>query len=293
MTTPSRVVARHNEMADIVGADDRALRRLRLHRRHKDLACGDRVELDPVGEQVVQVLPRDNVLLRRDGFGRRKVIAANIDCVWIVVAPEPAPARFLIDRFLVAILNLPARPRLLLNKQDLARTQEPEWLTPYRHLDLRPLAVSARTGHGLEALAEAARGHTNILVGQSGVGKSSIISALLQQHGAANWPTPEAGELAASGEGRHTTVTAHWYPLAGGGAWIDSPGVRDFTPEIASRDVLERGFPDLVTYADACRFRDCHHASEPGCAVRAAVAAGQLPADRLDAWHSLGDHCSV
>lgn len=273
-------------MADIQGPD-RALRRLRLHRRHKDLACGDRVDLDRTGEQVLRVLPRDNVLSRRDGFGRRKVIAANIDCVWVVVAPEPAPARFLIDRFLVAILNLPARPRLLINKQDLGGEGAPAWLDPYRHLDLQPLAVSAYSGHGLATLAEAARGHTNILVGQSGVGKSSILSALLHQHGAEDWPTPETGDLAASGEGRHTTVTAHWYPLAGGGAWIDSPGVRDFTPEIVSREALERGFPDIATLAEACRFRDCHHAGEPGCTVRAAIEAGQLPAPRLEAWHTL------
>lgn len=286
MTPFARVFARHNQMADIA-RDDEPPRRLRLHRRFRDLACGDRVELDTTGEQVDLLLERDNVLVRRDGFGRRKVIAANIDCVWIVIAPEPAPSRNLIDRFLVAVLNLPARPRLLINKQDTGPAAPPEWLNAYRQLDLEPLYVSAKTGYGLDDLAAAAAGQTNILVGQSGVGKSSLVAALLDQYGLTDATAPATGELAASGEGRHTTVTAQWFPLANGGAWIDSPGVRDFTPEIPSLDTLERGFPDIAECADHCRFRDCRHQREPGCAVLAAIDSGELPAARLQAWHDL------
>lgn len=284
----ARVLARHSQMADVAGADG-ARQRIRLHRRQKDLVCGDRVELAPEGDHILLRLDRDNVLVRRDGFGRRKAIAANIDCVWIVIAPAPAPSHHLIDRFLVAVHNLPARPRLLINKQDDGPAAAPEWLAPYRHLDLEPLQVSARSGYGLDDLAAAAAGQTNILVGQSGVGKSSLIAALLRDHGTGELPEPATGELAHSGEGRHTTVTAQWYPLANGGAWIDSPGVRDFTPEITSLDMLERGFPDIAGAAEGCRFRDCRHRSEPGCAVHAAVAAGELPAARLEAWHALAD----
>ncbi|WP_019612553.1 ribosome small subunit-dependent GTPase A [Thioalkalivibrio sp. AKL7] len=286
MTQIARVFARHNQMADIAGPDE-APRRLRLHRRFRDLACGDLVELDATGDEVARQLDRNNVLVRRDGFGRRKVIAANIDCVWIVIAPEPAPSRNLIDRFLVAILNLPARPRLLINKQDEGPAARPEWLDAYRQLDLDPLFVSAKSGFGLDDLAAAAAGQTNILVGQSGVGKSSLVAALLDQYGIVDAIAPTTGDLAASGEGRHTTVTAQWFPLANGGAWIDSPGVRDFTPEIPSLDTLERGFPDIAERGDQCRFRDCRHQSEPGCAVLAAIEAGELPAARLQAWHAL------
>ncbi|WP_019628437.1 ribosome small subunit-dependent GTPase A [Thioalkalivibrio sp. AKL10] len=286
MTQIARVFARHNQMADIAGPGA-APRRLRLHRRFRDLACGDLVELDATGDEVARQLDRNNVLVRRDGFGRRKVIAANIDCVWIVIAPEPAPSRNLIDRFLVAILNLPARPRLLINKQDEGPAARPEWLDAYRQLDLDPLFVSAKSGFGLDDLAAAAAGQTNILVGQSGVGKSSLVAALLEQYGIVDAIAPTTGDLAASGEGRHTTVTAQWFPLANGGAWIDSPGVRDFTPEIPSLDTLERGFPDIAERGDQCRFRDCRHQSEPGCAVLAAIEAGELPAARLQAWHAL------
>ncbi|WP_018862822.1 MULTISPECIES: ribosome small subunit-dependent GTPase A [unclassified Thioalkalivibrio] len=274
-------------MADIAAPEDTVPQRVRLHRRLKDLACGDRVEMDAGGEQIQLRLPRDNTLVRQDGFGRRKVIAANIDTVWIVIAPSPMPARYLIDRFLVAVYNLPARPRILVNKQDAGPAAPADWLAPYAHLDLDPLHVSARSGYGLDALAEAARGNTNILIGQSGVGKSSLIAALLERHGRGDLKLPEAGDLAASGEGRHTTVTAQWYPLTGGGAWIDSPGVRDFTPELESIDALVRGFPDIEVLGENCRFRNCRHQTEPGCAVREAVDQGTLPAARLDAWNAL------
>ncbi|WP_017926776.1 MULTISPECIES: ribosome small subunit-dependent GTPase A [unclassified Thioalkalivibrio] len=274
-------------MADIAAPEDAEPRRIRLHRRQKDLACGDRVEMDAAGEQIQRRLPRDNTLVRQDGFGRRKVIAANIDTVWIVIAPSPMPARYLIDRFLVAVYNLPARPRILVNKQDAGPAAPSDWLAPYAHLDLDPLHVSARSGYGLDALAEAARGHTNILIGQSGVGKSSLIAALLERHGSGDIKLPETGDLAASGEGRHTTVTAQWYSLTGGGAWIDSPGVRDFTPELESIDALVRGFPDIEALGEGCRFRNCRHQTEPGCAVREGVDQGTLPAARLEAWTAL------
>jgi len=286
LTTTARVFARHNQMADVAVAA-RSPRRLLLHRRLRDLACGDRVELDASGTQIECRLDRKNTLIRRDGFGRRKVIAANIDCVWVVIAPTPTPSRTLIDRFLVAVLNLPARPRLLVNKQDSPTTGESEWLARYCQLDLDPLHVSAYSGRGLDELAAAAAGQVNILVGQSGVGKSSLISALLEKHSVGEIAAPATGELTTSGEGRHTTVSAQWFPLAGGGAWIDSPGVRDFTPEIPSFETLACGFPDIARIAAQCRFRDCRHQHEPGCAVLKAVTAGELTAARLAVWREL------
>jgi ribosome biogenesis GTPase len=286
LTTTARVFARHNQMAD-VAVPASSPRRLRLHRRLRDLACGDRVELDASATRIERRLDRKNTLIRRDGFGRRKVIAANIDCVWIVIAPTPTPSRTLIDRFLVAVLNLPARPRLLVNKQDTATAGESEWLSRYCQLDLEPLHVSAHSGHGLDELAAAAAGQVNILVGQSGVGKSSLISALLEEHGVAGTAAPAAGDLTISGEGRHTTVSAQWFPLAGDGAWIDSPGVRDFTPDIPSLETLACGFPDIARIAEQCRFRDCHHQHEPGCAVLEAVTNGELASARLSVWHEL------
>ena len=281
----ARVAARLNQRADLLD-DHGHLHRVQLQRRTGDLVCGDRVETD--GRRILRREPRRNALVRRDGFGRRKTIAAGVDRVWIVVAARPAPSRFLIDRFLVAIHNLPAEPRLLFNKCELDPEGPHRLDRQYGHLGLQALPVSVHEGIGLDALAEAAAGGSNILVGQSGTGKSSLIDALLRRDGHAPERALETASLGQSGEGRHTTTAARWYPLPGGGAWIDSPGVRDFTPELDDPENLIRGFPDIARCADACRFRDCHHAAEPGCAVREAVTAGELPQERLLAWEELG-----
>jgi ribosome biogenesis GTPase / thiamine phosphate phosphatase len=259
--------------------------RAHLRRRFDDVVCGDLVLVEPAERIVTGREQRINRLARQDGFGRHRTIAANIDRVWIVVAPRPAIPHLLVDRFLVGIFNLPASAAVVINKYDLvdavtARSLEAS-LAGYRHLDVPVLQVSAHTGFGMESFRNAAAGGSNILVGQSGVGKSSLIQAMLPEQ------SLRVGEVGHSGEGRHTTTTARWYPSAGGGAWIDSPGVRDFTPEITNANELARGFPDLDDCADGCRFRNCTHRSEPGCAVRQAVDQGMLPEERLQAWLEL------
>jgi ribosome biogenesis GTPase / thiamine phosphate phosphatase len=255
------------------------------------VVCGDMTSVDP-GECIITGRERRrNQLTRKDAFDKRRTIAANIDRVWVVVSPRPSIPHLLIDRFLVGILNLPASAAVVVNKYDLVDDVSgpalEESLSRYRHLDLPILKVSARTGSGLEAFRAAASGSTNILVGPSGVGKSSLIQAMLPEE------ELKVGAVGDSGEGRHTTTTARWYPCEGGAAWIDSPGVRDFTPEIETMDELVRGFPDLGEFGDGCRFRNCTHRSEPGCAVRQAVQQGLLPDKRLDAWLELLQHVTV
>jgi ribosome biogenesis GTPase / thiamine phosphate phosphatase len=284
MTLSCRVVARYGSEVDVFLPRGELLR-ANLRRKVDDVVCGDIVAVEP-GERIVTARERrKNQLTRRDGFDKRRTIAANIDRVWVVVAPRPAIPHLLIDRFLVGILNLPASAAIVVNKCDLLDevTGPPleESLGGYRHLDLPILQVSARTGYGLEALRAVASGSTNILVGPSGVGKSSLVQAMLPGE------TLKVGAVGNTGEGRHTTTTARWYAAEGQAAWIDSPGVRDFTPEIGTMDELVRGFPDLGDFGDGCRFRNCTHRSEPGCAVRQAVDQGLLPHGRLQAWMEL------
>lgn len=284
ITLRCRVVARFGSEVDVLPPTGGILR-AHLRRKFDDVVCGDVVLVEP-GERIVTGRERRiNHLGRRDGFNRHRTIAANIDRVWIVVAPRPEIPHLLIDRFLVGIFNLPASAAVVINKYDLvdavtAKSLEAS-LAGYRHLDLPVLQVSANTAFGMEQFRDAAAGGSNILVGQSGVGKSSLIQAMLPEQ------SLRVGAVGHSGEGRHTTTTARWYPFADGGAWIDSPGVRDFTPEITSIDELLRGFPDLGDIGDGCRFRNCTHRSEPGCAVRQAVDQGMLPEARLKAWLEL------
>lgn len=283
MTRSCRVTARYGSEVDVLQAGGEILR-AKLRRKVDDVVCGDIVTVDPADRVVVGREQRHNQLTRRDGFNRLKTVAANIDHVWIVVAPFPEIPHLLIDRFLVGIFNLPACGGIVINKCDRMDAEDEvridRQLAGYAHLHLPVLRVSARTGMGLEDLRTAAAGASNILVGPSGVGKSALIQALLPGE------RLRVGEVGQTGEGRHTTTTARWY-ANGEAAWIDSPGVRDFSPEIHGVGELERGFPDLSERALHCRFRNCSHRSEPGCSVREAVRQGTLPASRLEAWLEL------
>ncbi len=284
MNDPFRVIARYGSEVDIARPGEPVLR-AHLRRRNDDVVCGDLVFLENGKAAVARRAERGNRLVRRDGAHRVKTIAANIDRAWIVVAPRPETPRLLIDRFLVGILNLPARAGILINKSDLVTSAEGGHGTlaadDYRSLDIPILSVSAHTEVGLDLLRAAARGASNILVGPSGAGKSSLVQALLPRE------TLRVGALGDTGEGRHTTTTARWYETGDGAAWIDSPGVRDFSPEIRSTDDLARGFPDIAEIAQHCRFRNCTHRAEPDCAVRTAADEGRIMAGRMAAWLEL------
>lgn len=245
--------------------------------------CGDYVRYEAGDSDkaiAVALEPRNNVLVRPDHRGRPNASAANIDQVLIVIAPQPTPDWGLIDRYLVGIAALPATALLVLNKCDLKEMSDNPLIANtqalYAGLGYPVLRTSTKTGEGIEALRERLRGRTSLLVGQSGVGKSSLARALD--------PDLEVriGELSAlSGEGRHTTTVAHLYALSSGGDLIDSPGVRDFAPYRPTPHDLASGFPEIAEAAHDCRFQDCRHMAEPGCAVKAAVEAGRLPASRL------------
>jgi ribosome biogenesis GTPase len=253
-----------------------------------DLVAGDtvviqRLAIDPQTAVIVARGPRDSVLERKDASGRSRAIAANIDQIIVLIAVEPAPQRYLIDRYLAAASSIPAEPILVLNKIDLpgSADEEPyrDLLDSYRQAGLSTAAISATRGDGLQALKARLRTHTSLIVGQSGVGKSSLVKALL----------PEAqiriGELSeAVGEGRHTTRTSRLYHLPQGGHLIDSPGVRGFDPAPGSAVPLDRGFREFLPHLGHCRFSDCRHTVEPGCAVRQAVERGEIDPRRYESY---------
>jgi ribosome biogenesis GTPase len=224
--------------------------------------------------------PRDNVMERIDARGRPEPVAANIDRLAIVVAAEPVPDWFLVDRYWAGARIKDIDTLLVINKQDLGTSGMQGELETYRSLNLPCLEISAHAGFGLEALRAALSGVT-LLVGQSGVGKSSLVNALAPEAAA------QTAELTRDAEGRHTTTTARWYRLDDTAALIDAPGVRDFAPPASITRAAERGFEEIHAAGVACRFNDCRHFQEPGCAVRAALAAARISPRRYESYRRL------
>ncbi len=277
-----RVVIRHGATLGVENEQGRLIQcQTRQHIGHP--VCGDRVVWQPTGESsgvVTALLPRGSVLSRPDYSGRDKPLAANLTQLVIVLAPKPEPSGYLLDQYLVTAELIRVRPLIAINKIDLLEGEALErFLSRFAHypaMGYDLVQVSAKREHGLDELIEHLKRETSILVGQSGVGKSSLINALLPDH------EVETGRLSkATGLGRHTTSTATLYRLPQGGELIDSPGVRSFRLTELSREELEQGFPEFRPYLGQCRFHNCTHEHEPDCAVRAAVEAGVIDPQRL------------
>ncbi len=278
-----RVIRRHGQnllVRDAEGRDRHCLFRQNLG----EIVCGDRVLWQPAGDGqgvVVALLPRESVLTRVDFSGRERPLAANVTQLVVVVAPQPEPAGYLTDQYLVAAERMGVKALVALNKADLlnpsALRRFQQRFDLYRRIGYPVVTVSARMEHGLDPLRKRLRGETSILVGQSGVGKSSLINALIPHR-------PEAvGALSpASGLGRHTTSAATLHFLESGGEIIDSPGVRSFRLGKIDRRDLERGFREFAPWLGRCRFSNCSHRQEPGCALREAAERGEIHPQRLE-----------
>lgn len=283
-----RVIAYYGHQADVIAEDDIGLmRRCRLRAHLEPLATGDRVTWcngNPFG-LITGVEPRSSVLERPDANGRRRLVAANIQRIAIVVAPAPLPHANLIDRYLVAAESQHILPLLIVNKADLpADVLQPlsDLLARYPPLGYQVLWVSARTGSGLDALAATLAPHTSVVVGQSGVGKSSLINALQPTACATVGALSEAVI-----KGRHTTTNTRLFKLPKGGCLIDSPGIREFGLWHLDATQVFLGFIEFAPHFGQCRFRDCRHANEPDCALLAALALRQIAPQRLESYRQI------
>ncbi len=258
----------------------------------EQLVVGDQVLFQPPLNEgtgvVTAIVPRQTVLRRPDQYGNLKPVAANVDLMLVVFAPQPTPSSVLLDRYLVAAELSDIQPLLVLNKADLINDSNREQIAAlcalYRRIGYAVLEVSATAGNGLQPLFQALAGHTSVFVGQSGVGKSSLVNALLPA------AALEVSELSTrSGLGQHTTVTARLFDLPGGGRLIDSPGVREFGLWHISEAELLSGYCDLAPLAGHCKFRNCSHRHEPGCALRQAAEQGDISAERLENFYRIAD----
>lgn len=235
---------------------------------------------------IESVAERSSELVRRGRGGRvPKVLAANLDRVFVVVAVrEPPASTELVDRLLVLVESSGMYPVLVLNKVDLEGAREAAGALSelYRSLGYETLAVSARSGEGLDALADAVCRGSSALIGPSGVGKSSLLNALD--------PTLHlrTGELSGKGRGgRHTTVSSRMIALECGGYVADTPGFSDVALWGVEPDDVAACFTEFEDRAEPCRFRMCAHQQEPDCGVRDAVDAGRIPRSRYESYLKL------
>lgn len=279
------VVERHRRHVTVEDAD--GVRRLckTAHRRLQPIVADDvewRPEPDGTGT-VTRVLERRTALTRIDSRGRCELVATNLSQIVVVVAHAPAPDWFVVDHYLVAAELAGLGALIVLNKADLGDE-------PVRHLDCYRRAgyavskTSALEGVGIDALAEALKHERSALVGQSGVGKSSLLNALLGE------PVQDTGDLTGKGgQGRHTTSSAVLHRLANGGELVDSPGVRAYAPYIEDPATLQHGFREFRQRLGRCRFDNCRHLAEPGCAVKAALESGEICERRYESYTRLHD----
>ena len=246
--------------------------------------CGDFVAVEPIdGEEdwlITSIRDRSNELNRPNLRGKVETLAANLDLVLVVAAASPKADWFIVDRYLCAAENMRANAAVIYNKTDLDKAGEAETnLETYRKLGYPGIACSAEKDGNLDTLAELLTDSTAIIVGQSGVGKSSLINRL-----SADSAQKTATISEKTGEGRHTTVNSAMISLPHGGVVIDSPGVRDYAPALQTPDQAIIGFREVHQFGENCRFANCKHLREPNCAVKQAVEDGEMDERRYESY---------
>ncbi|HGJ5883787.1 small ribosomal subunit biogenesis GTPase RsgA [Arsenophonus sp.] len=290
------VISRFGQHADIE-TNEGDIQRCNIRRTIHSLVTGDRVIWRPalhkqsnikVNGVIEAVYERTSVLTRLDYYDGLKPIAANINQAIIVSAILPQLSLNIIDRYLVACETLNIAPMIILNKIDLLNKENRKEISKaiklYHNIGYVVLEVSSHTNEGIDTLIENLIGKISIFVGQSGVGKSSLINNLLPDNEEKILINQVSDN---SGLGQHTTTTARLYHFAKGGDLIDSPGIREFGLWNLTKEQITKGFVEFRQYLGYCKFRDCKHLDNPGCTLQQAVIAGKIAKSRFENYHRI------
>jgi ribosome biogenesis GTPase / thiamine phosphate phosphatase len=262
-----------------------------LFGKRLNCVCGDAVlirePLQTSGDvaKVIAVKPRSSLFARTDSRGRTEPLAANLSLLIVIIAPNPEPDLYIADRYLAGAALAGIAGALIVNKSELPGAADPEFqerVADYERAGFTVLRVSAKNEPSIEPIHGLLAGATAMFVGQSGVGKSTLTNRLAPE---SERPTRTLSD--ATGEGRHTTVSTALFHLANGGELIDSPGVRDYAPPPVADAMIQVGWPEILKLAPECRFNNCLHIREPGCAVMAAVASKMVSPRRYESYKRL------
>ena len=286
------VITRHAKHADVETENGETFR-CNLRRTLKNVVVGDRVswrlgseQLQGISGVIEAIFPRQNELSRPDYYDGIKVMAANIEQIIIVSAVLPQLSLNIIDRYLVICENANIPALIVLNKVDLLseseRQEVEKQLAIYQKIGYKTLCLSAQTGENMAELHRYLAKGTSIFVGQSGVGKSSLINQILPE---VNAQTGEISDI--SGLGQHTTTASRLYHLPQGGNLIDSPGIREFGLWHLEPEQITQGYREFHDFLGGCKFRDCKHKDDPGCAIREAVEQEKIHPIRFENYHRL------
>ena len=284
--TRGRIVAaygRHVLLEDESGARSHS----KLRGRRLRPVCGDwvtwAIEVAGKGRIVEEILPRETELTRPDNRGRPEVIAANVSQLIVVVAAKPEYDLFMIDHYLAAAQFMDADASIAANKQDLGGSDKLNSdMQEFSDVGYRLVQCCAKTGSGISDLMGLLGDQTSILVGQSGVGKSSLLNKLIPGIDAATRELSESG-----GFGKHTTTASILHHVPSSGEIIDSPGVRDFAPSPQEPRLIAHGYREMAPLIHDCRYSDCMHLKEPNCAVKNAVDQGSISRRRYESYTRL------
>jgi len=277
IATYSRRMRLRLENGEIVNA--------RIKGKRTKPVCGDFVQAEAIENEsdwlIKSIDERRNELTRPNMRGQVEVLAANIDTLVVVASVSPIPDWYIVDRYLCAAELMGVDSMLVFNKIDLLaghNIEIPE-LQEYRDIGVPVFECSAESGKGIRKVRKALADQCAIVVGQSGVGKSSLINKFVDDS-----QQRTADISSKTGEGRHTTVNSVMIPLQGGGSVIDSPGVRDYAPALSESSDAALGFREIREAAQSCRFANCRHLREPGCAVKEAVEQDTISYRRYESF---------